>query len=428
MYKPVDLIEVCIWGYRVGAVALDPRTGFYAFEYDLEFVRKGIELAPLFMPLRQATEPFIFPNLPEETYHRLPALLADALPDSFGNILVDAWMAEQGIERSRITVMDRLAYTGKRGIGALEFKPVVGPEEIKPTAIELSALVESTRRAVRGNLGDNSRMDVALHQLMQVGTSAGGARAKAVIGWNRQTREICSGQFNLSEGFEHWIIKFDGVGEMPNAAQDSGRVEFAYHKMAVAAGIRMMECDLFCHDGRAHFMTRRFDRDGNAKHHVQTLCSIAHLSLHQRASHSYHQLFQTVNQLGMDYSTREEVFRRMAFNVLARNCDDHSKNLSFLMKQGGQWELAPAYDLTYAYTCMGEWDEWANRRVMSVNGKYSTITTKDLLDVAEHFGIGTAKQELERVIDAVRRWTEFAAAAGITDEKVLQALGTAGLV
>lgn len=419
MYKTVELVEVWIWGMRVGAVAQDPGTGFYAFEYDPGFVSKGIELAPLFMPLRKSSEPFVFTNLPAESYHRLPALLADALPDSFGNIVIDAWMAEHGIGRDRITVLDRLAYMGKRGVGALEFKPVIGPKEKTPTVIELSALVESARRAIGGDLGADARTDAALHQLMQVGASAGGARAKAVIGWDRQARKLCSGQFDLPDGFEHWLIKFDGVGDIRNAVQDSGRVEFAYHQMARAAGIKMTECDLFFHDGRAHFMTRRFDRDGNAKHHVQTLCAMAHLSFHQRAAYSYHQLFQTVNQLGMDYSAREEVFRRMAFNVLARNCDDHSKNISFLLKQGGRWELAPAYDLTYSYALMGEWNEWVNSRVMAVNGKFSNITSRDLLEVAEQFGIGTAKQELERVTDAVRRWPAFAAAAGVTDKVVI---------
>ena len=424
MYKTVELIEVWIWDERVGAVAQDPKTGFYAFEYDPHFVSKGIELAPLFMPLRKATEPFVFPNLPDESYHRLPALLADALPDSFGNILIDAWLTEQGVERNRITVLDRLAYMGKRGMGALEFKPVVGPKEKVPTAIELSALVECARRAFGGDLKTDARTEAALHQLMQVGTSAGGARAKAVIGWDRNNRKLCSGQFDLPDGFEHWIIKFDGVGDTANVPQDSGRVELAYHKMARAAGITMMDCDLFCHDGRAHFMTRRFDRDGNTKHHLQTLCAMAHLSFHQRATYSYHQLFQTVNELGMDYSAREEVFRRMAFNVLARNCDDHSKNVSFLLKQGGRWELAPAYDLTYSYTLQGEWSEWANRRVMAVNGKFSNITSEDLLDVAEQFGIGTARHELERVREAVRKWPEFAATAGVTDEAVIKPLIT----
>lgn len=422
MYKPVELVEVWIWGMRVGAVARDPRSGFHAFEYDPRFVRTGIELAPLFMPLRKANEPFVFPDLPEESYHRLPAFLADALPDSFGNLLIDAWLTEQGIDRSRISVLDRLAYMGKRSMGALEFKPVIGPKEKTPTVIELSSLVESARRAVYGELGTDARTDAALHQLMQVGTSAGGARAKSVIGWDRKNRKLCSGQFDIPDGFEHWIIKFDGVGDTPNATQDSGRVELAYHNMARAAGITMMECDLFCHAGRAHFMTRRFDRDGNTKHHLQTLCAMAHLSFHQRAAYSYHQLFQTVNELGLDYATREEVFRRMAFNVLAKNCDDHSKNVSFLLKQEGRWELAPAYDLTYAYTLLGEWNEWANSRVMAVNGKFSNITSSDLLEVAEQFGIGTARRELDRVMDAVRRWPEFALAAGVTDENVVKAL------
>ncbi len=413
MYKPVQVIEVRIWGKRVGAVALAPNLGYYAFEYDSRFVRYGIELAPLTMPLAEARDPFVFSDLPELSFKRLPALLADALPDDFGNALIDAWMAGRGINRNQVTPLDRLAYMGQRGMGALEFKPARTPAIAGHTAIKLSRMVESARQAVHGELGTDQLAKAALAQIIQVGTSAGGARAKAVIAWNPATDEIRPGQFDVDPGFEHWLLKFDGMGadRELGGSQDYGRIEYAYYLMASAAGLTISPCRLLEENGRAHFMTRRFDREGNIKHHLQSLCAMAHLDYKQKASHDYSQLLQTVSRLGLDYTAREEAFRRMTFNVMAANCDDHTKNISFMLREGCDWELAPAYDVTHAFNPNGE---WTCQHLMSVNGKFTAITQDDLLSVADRFGIGTAPNVLEQVRSAVAAWPDFADEAGVS--------------
>ena len=412
MYKPVEAIEVRIWGKTVGAVALAPNLGYYAFEYDSRFVKSGIDLAPLAMPLSEAREPFVFVDLPELSFKRLPAMLADALPDDFGNALIDAWMAGKGIDKAQVTPLDRLAYMGKRGMGALEFKPARTPAISSSTAIKLSRLVESARKAIHGELGSDHLAKAALAQIIQVGTSAGGARAKAAIAWNPATDEIRAGQFDVEPGFEHWLLKFDGMGadRELGGTQDYGRIEFAYYRMACAAGIDMSPCRLLEENGRAHFMTLRFDRQGNRKHHLQSLCAMVHLDYRQKASHDYSQFLQTVSRLGLDYAALEESFRRMAFNVMAANCDDHTKNISFLQREGMRWELAPAYDVTYAYNPAGEWT-W--QHLMAVNGKFAGITRADLLAVADRFGIGTAPKVLKQVREAVAAWPDFAGQAGV---------------
>ena len=416
MYKPVDAIEVRVWGKKVGAVALDPKLGYYVFEYEPAFVKTGIELAPRAIPLSEAPGPFVFTSLPEATYKRLPALLADALPDDFGNALIDAWMAKQGVERDSITTLDRLAYMGKRGMGALEFKPVKGPSAKSSTALALADLIEEARRAVHGELGSDDLAQAALSQIIKVGTSAGGARAKAVVAWNPKTEEIRAGQFDVEEGFEHWLLKIDGMGEDRElgGSQDYGRIEYAYHKMAAAAGIDMSPCRILVENGRAHFMTRRFDRDGNRKHNMQTLCAMAHLDYKQKASHDYNQLFQTIDQLRLGYEAKEEAFRRMAFNVMAANCDDHTKNFSFLLREGEGWTLAPAYDVTHAHNPKGA---WTSQHLMSVNGKFTDITRQGLLTVADRFGIGTATKVLGQIGHAVKAWPDFATSANVSPKE-----------
>lgn len=417
MHRPVNAIEVRIWGQTVGAVALDPRLGYYAFEFDPRFAASGIDLAPLAMPLAKAREPFVFTDLPEASFKRLPALLADALPDDFGNSLIDAWMAGKGVAKSAITPLDRLAYMGKRGMGALEFRPTRGPNVASQTAIKLSKLVDSARQAVHGEIDTDTHAKAALAQIIQVGTSAGGARAKAAIAWNPATSEIRAGQFDVEDGFEHWLLKFDGMGKDNElgASQDYGRIEYAYSLMASEAGIAMMPCRLLEENGRAHFMTRRFDRDGNRKHHMQTLCAMAHLDYKQKATHDYNQLFLTIVQLGLGHEALTEAFRRMVFNIMAANCDDHSKNFSFLLRQGSQWELAPAYDVTHAYNPQGE---WTYQHLMGVGGRFSGITQADCLSVADRFGIGPAKQVIRQVKAAIERWPEFAAQAGVEADEI----------
>lgn len=417
MYRPVKVIEVRIWGKTVGAVALDPKLEYYAFEYDPRFIQSQVELAPLTMPLSAAREPFLFSDLPELTYQRLPALLADALPDDFGNSLIDAWMAGEGIEKSRVTALDRLAYMGKRGMGALEFKPARTPSKVSSTAIELSRLIESARSAVHGDLGSDHLAKAALAQIIQMGTSAGGARAKAAIAWNPATNEIRAGQFDVAPGFEHWLLKFDGMGadRELGGTQDYGRIEYAYYLMARGAGIKMSRCRLLEENGRAHFMTQRFDRDNNQKHHMQTLCALAHLDYKQKGTHDYNELFLAMNRLQLDYHSLEEAFRRMAFNVMSANCDDHTKNFSFILREGKAWELAPAYDVTHAFNPLGE---WTYQHLMSVNSKFADINRADLLAVADRFGIGTAPAVLKRVGESVSAWPDHAAKAGVAPKEV----------
>lgn len=419
MYKAINKIEVFIWGSRVGAVMLAPQQGYYVFEYDPKFIASKIELAPIMMPLSR--QPYIFTNLPDLTYKRLPALLADALPDDFGNALINSWMNRHGIEDKNITALDRLAYMGKRGLGALEFKPDTSLPHKNSTAIKLSDIVESARIVVNGQATSDNMAEAALMQLIAVGTSAGGARAKAVIAWNPQTKEIRSGQFDIPEGFEHWLLKFDGLtkdnddkSKLGNT-KNYGRIEYAYYKIACKAGISMNPCSLMEENGRNHFMTKRFDRDGNTKHHMQTLCAMAHLDYKQKATHDYSQLFITMNRLNLDYNAKEEAFRRMVFNVVAANNDDHTKNISFLLEKNSDWKLAPAYDMTHA--CNSQ-NKWINQHLTSVNGKFKDITLSDLMQVADRFGIGTAKAVIEQVNDAVLQWPSIAKDIGIDNNTI----------
>ena len=412
-FQPVRAVEVRIWNQRVGAVALDPKLGYYAFEYSPDFVATGVELAPLQMPLALAAEPFVFLDLAETTYRRLPAMLADALPDDFGNALIDAWMAQRGVSRDAITPLDRLAYMASRGFGALEFKPMRGPPRSTSSAIELVQLVEGARRALSGDLSADPEAAAAIRQVIHVGTSAGGARAKASVAFDPQSGEIRAGQFDAPPGFEHWLIKFDGVGRDSElgSPQGYGRIEYAYYLMARAAGIEMNECRLLEENGRAHFMTKRFDREDNRKLHLQSLCALAHLDFRQKATHDYSQYLQTILALGLGMEALEQALLRIAFNVAARNCDDHTKNLAFLLPEGGRWRLAPAFDVTFAYNPRGE---WTYQHLMSVGGKFSGIARDDLLALADRYGIGRAPKLIDAATAAVRAWPEFAHRAGVS--------------
>jgi serine/threonine-protein kinase HipA len=416
-YVHVDIINVDLWGQHMGAIALDPGFGFYAFAYTPAFRASGIQPAPLHMPTTSSDDVFLFVDLPEATYKRLPALLSDALPDDFGNALIDRYMADKGLRTSDVTPLDRLAYMAGRSMGALEFRPARGPATKKATALELSTLVTEARKAVTGAFDDDDHTNAALRSIIEVGTSAGGARAKAVIAWNPQTHEIRSGQVAAPAGFEHWLLKFDGMGKDTELgmSQDYGRIEYAYHLMAKAAGMNMTDCRLLQEGGRSHFMTRRFDRgDNNTRHHMQTLCAMAHLDYKRKGANAYSQLFNTIRELRLPYEDLQEAFRRMAFNVMGRNCDDHTKNFSFLLKQSQPWRLSPAYDVTFAHNPKGE---WTNQHLMSVNGKFANLNREDLLAEAERFGVGDAVKVLEQVKAAMKRWPEFAVEAGVSDEE-----------
>lgn len=424
MNTPV--IEVRIWGKRVGAVSLEANYGFYAFGYDPAWRRSGVELAPLTMPLSQTTPAFVFPSLPEDTFQRLPSALADALPDAFGNALIDAWMLRHGVAKADVKVLDRLAYMGKRGMGALEFRPALGGRKDKPSPLHMKTLVEEVRCAIEGDLSVDEQAEAALTNIIQVGTSAGGARAKAVVAWNPETNQIRSGQFDVSPGFEHWLLKFDGIGRdlALGTGADYGRIEYAYHLMARAAGIEMCPCRLLEENGRAHFMTRRFDRaiEGGKtiKHHVQTLCGIEQLDYKQLGTHDYSQLFSVVHRLNLGDDSIDQVFRRMAFNVMARNCDDHTKNFSFLLRENDRWRLAPAYDVTHSHSPSSK---WTRQHCMSVNGRFDLIGRQDLLVQADRFGVRSASGVLADVRAAIDSWAEYSGRAALSSamaDKVAQ--------
>lgn len=417
-YKKVDRIEVSIWGKFAGAAALDPKLGFYVFAYDKEFAKTGVELSPIHMPLNTDETPYVFTDLPEITYKRLPAMLADALPDDFGNALIDRYMAEKGIEKSQVSALDRLAYMGKRSMGALEFRPTRGPKTEKPTALHMSSLILEARSMLKGDLDGDDHASAAHRSIIEVGTSAGGARAKAVIAWNPKTHEIRSGQVFAEDGFEHWLLKFDGMGvdRELGASEDYGRIEYAYHLMAKDAGIKMSSCRLLEENSRAHFMTKRFDREkAHVKHHMQTLCAIAHMDYKKKGTNSYEQFFMTLRKLKVGHEAEVEGFRRMVMNVMAKNCDDHTKNISFLLKEGDAWELSPAYDFTFAHNPTGE---WTSQHLMSVNGKFKNFNEADLLAVADRFGIGEAKEIINDSRRALSQWPDFAKSAGVNPKEI----------
>jgi serine/threonine-protein kinase HipA len=411
---------VNLWGSRIGAVSLEDGTNIAAFQYDPEFLTSGVEVAPLMMPLQPP--PYTFPTLNYETFRGLPGLLADSLPDRYGNALIDAWLARQGRRPESLNAVERLCYIGKRGMGALEFAPPIGPGETRSKEIEIAALVELASEVLthRENLTvsfADSRKEDAMRDILSVGTSAGGARAKAVIAWNPVTNAVRSGQVKAGPGFEYWLLKFDGVsGNRDKELEDPkgyGAIEYAYYQMARAAGIQMTDCRLFEEGGRRHFMTRRFDRDNDGdKLHMQSLCALAHYDFNQAGAYSYEQALQAIRRLGLPMEAVEQQFRRMTFNIVARNQDDHVKNIAFLMGRDGSWQLAPAFDVTYAYQPSGR---WTNQHQMSLNGKRDDFALTDFRQAAGTASIkrGRAETILAEVTQAVSRWPEFAATAKV---------------
>jgi len=411
-----------MWGRTIGAVSWDEERGHAAFQYDPDFVHSGIEVAPLTMPLSDRV--FAFPDLPRVTFHGLPGLLADALPDKFGNALIDAWLATQGRSAASFNPLERLCYTGRRGMGALEFAPALGPRPRKAQRVEVDQLVElasevlSQRDNLRASFAKRARQK-ALNEILRVGTSAGGARAKAIIAWNPRTEEVRSGQIEAGDGFEYWLLKFDGVSKNRDKELDDpkgfGAIEYAYHLMARAAGIRMNECRLLEENGRRHFMTRRFDRkpDGG-KIHMQSFCALGHHDFNHAGAHSYEQALLAMRQLDLSMDEIEEQFRRMAFNIVARNQDDHVKNIAFLMNKRGQWSLAPAFDVTYSYNPDGA---WTATHQMTLNGRRDRFDMADFRAGAKNAMMkrGRANRILDEVIAAVKRWPEFAAQAGVEE-------------
>lgn len=411
-YRPVSAIEVRCWGKRVGVVAPDPVRGGYAFEYYPDFSKTGIELSPLLLPV--STKGAVVSNdLPEATYYRLPAFIADSLPDKFGNALIDAWMARNGLSYRDFTVLDRLAYVGSRAMGALEFVPAIKVQgSSKPSAIDAKQVVEAARRALTLSVEDLAQdSSAALAQLMQVGTSAGGAKAKAIIGYNPQDGRMVSGQFDLPEDYEPWLLKIDTSENRPY-----GEIEYAYSLMAKACGINMTECDLLDVNGKRHFMTKRFDRlERGERLHMQTLCAIAGMDYNLLGAHDYLQLFDVARRLGLEDSVIDELFVRMVFNVCMANNDDHAKNHSFTLRQGGSWMLAPAYDLMHACNPA---NIWLARHSLAVQGKREGITREDLLKTGDQVMARKPGVLIDRVLAVADSWDQFAGEAGLKAEEV----------
>jgi serine/threonine-protein kinase HipA len=420
------LAEVRLWGSRIGAVFLDDGSEVAAFEYDSAFVGSAIQVSPLTMPL--GPRRYSFPALSPATFHGLPGLLADSLPDRYGNALIDAWLAGQGRRPESFNAVERLCYVGRRGMGALEFAPARGPQRAGGEEIHIGRLVElasevlARREALVASLAEGHHRD-AMREILSVGSSAGGARAKAVIAWNPATNEVRSGQLDAPFGFEQWLLKFDGVENNRDRdrladPQGYGAIEYAYSNMAKDAGIVMTECRLLEEGGRRHFMTRRFDRDEHGgKRHMQSLCGLAHFDFNLAGGYSYEQAFLVLRELGLPHDATEQLFRRMVFNVLARNQDDHVKNIAFLMDRAGGWELAPAFDVTYAYRPDSQ---WTDRHQMSLNGKRDRFTQQDFRDVGWRATLkrGRAEEMLDEVGEVVARWPDYAAAAGVSDDHV----------
>jgi serine/threonine-protein kinase HipA len=412
--------EVRLWGRMIGAVSLEEGSAAAAFQYEPAFLASGIEVAPLTMPLAERI--YQFPALAEVSFHGLPGLLADSLPDKFGNALIDAWLATQGRRPESFNAVERLCYIGVRGMGALEFAPATARPLARPTSLEVDELVKlaseilSHRASLEVSFAPGRRHE-GLEDILRVGTSAGGARAKAIVAWNRDTNEVRSGQVKAPPGFDYWLLKFDGVSANRDRELEDPQgytvIEYAYALMAADAGLEMTECRLLEEGDRRHFMTRRFDRlsDGG-KLHMQTLGALAHFDFNSAGANSYEQAFDVIRRLELPMHAREQQFRRMLFNVVARNQDDHVKNIAFLMDKAGRWSLSPAFDVSYAYNPAGL---WTSRHQMTINGKRDDITREDFAAVAAVAGLkrGRAAAMLGEVVHTVRNWPRYARSAGV---------------
>jgi serine/threonine-protein kinase HipA len=419
-----NLAEVWLWDKMVGALAWDPTTNSATFEYTTEWVQTGVQMSPLQMPTQlQGTRLFHFPQLNFETYKGLPACFADTLPDDFGNAVINAWLSRNGRDPNSFTPLERLLYTGKRGMGALEYAPAIKQPQHKKEKLELESLVSMAQQVLdqRTQAQNSLSADADISGILQVGTSAGGARAKAVIAINKDRNEIRSGQVPAPEGFEHYLLKFDGVVEHSNQRetfgdpQGFGRMEYAYYLMATDAGISMSPCELLLEGKRAHFLTKRFDRIGNFKLHYQSLCAMDHADYKKPGHYSYEQLFSVARRLRLSRAEAVELYRRMVFNIVARNHDDHAKNFGFLLPGPREnWQLAPAFDVAYSYK---PGSPWVDSHQLSLGGKRDNFTREDLIDASRLISNFNkeAKQIINEVVATVRNWPSYAERAGVSD-------------
>jgi serine/threonine-protein kinase HipA len=408
---------VKIWGQTVGAVAWDESQGLASFEYETKFKSKNIDLAPIKMPIKSNQNIFSFPELRPsknseyDTFKGLPGLLADVLPDKYGNQLINIWLAQNGRPENSMNPIEQLCFIGTRGMGALEFEPTQLKSTKKSFQVEINSLVDLAQRMLdkrdgfETNLSDDEQQ--AVMEVLKIGTSAGGARPKAIITYNKKTGQVRSGQTSSPKGFEHWLIKLDGVSDAQfGESKGYGRIEMAYYNMAKDCGVKMMESELLEENGRAHFMTKRFDREkGSIKHHIQTFCAMQHYDFNEVRSYSYEQLFQTMRLLRLPYPDAAQMYRRMVFNVIARNCDDHTKNFAFRLKEGSNWELAPAYDICHAYRPDSI---WVSQHALSINGKRIGIEKDDLMAFAKAMNIKKSAYIISEINTKVQHWNNYA--------------------
>ena len=421
----VDVAEVKIWGELAGAVRWDTQDQLASFQFDTDFLKKGYDLSPIKMPIQNGNRIYSFPDLrkaKEEqvaTFNGLPGLLADSLPDKYGNQLINIWLARNGRPPDSMNPVEKLCFIGARGMGALEFEPTQLKTNKQTFAVEIKSLVEIAEKIlfVREGFEINLHKDEqrALSDILKIGTSAGGVRPKAVIAYNQKSGEVRSGQTLAPKGFDHWLIKLDGVSDAQfGSSHGFGRVEYAYYLMAKDCGIQMSDSQLYEENGRAHFMTRRFDREGsNTKHHIQTLCGIQHFDYNNLYGYSYEQIFQAMRILRMTYPEAEQMFRRMVFNVMASNYDDHTKNFSFRLKQYGKWELSPAYDVCYSYDPE---NIWVSQHTLSINGKHKGISKNDLMTLATANNIKKGESIIDEIKEVVCDWEQYAKRVSVSSK------------
>lgn len=414
----IQNVEVKMWGTTIGYLHMDGNKPYAAYEYDEKFIQSGIQVAPLYMSLSNRV--FEFPNLAETAFHGVPGMIADSLPDKFGNAIINKWISSRGMTEQDFNVLDRLCYTGSRGMGALEYVPANGPVALEDESVNIKEMVRFASEILqsRSHVEFNWKDNLTKAQLLQLGTSAGGARAKAIIAWNQQTGDVRSGQAHLKDGYDYWIIKFDGVSQNGDHGLEDQpqytKIEYAYYKMACLAGIIMNDCQMLEENGAYHFMTKRFDRVEGKKIHMQTLGAIGHIDYNIPGLCSYEQAVVYMKKMGLLQSEIKQFYRRMVFNVLAVNQDDHVKNVSFLMDKKGKWSLSPAYDITFSYD---KTNRWLSAHQMLINGKSENILLEDLLNAGKNMGISsvTCKNIINEVQHAVAQWITLANQVGIRE-------------
>ena len=426
MNKEVKSAEVFLWGSKIGILYKPSDSPICKFMYDKNFLDSKIELSPFAMPL--SSNVYEFRTLNDETFHGLPGLFADSLPDRFGNAVINKWLAMNGRLPDSLNPIEMLCYVGKRGMGALEYIPAIDIFDDEKSKVDIEDLSKYASQVLneKSKISFNMK-NISAMQLLKLGTSAGGARAKAIIAYNKKTKEIRSGQISAGKGFDYYILKFDGVeGSGDHGLKDGldyTKIEYAYYNMAIDCKIDMMECELLHVGNKNHFLTKRFDRininDGTNrkvdKVHMQTLGALTHIDYNVPLMCSYEMLAMYSCKLNADLSDIEQIYRRMVFNVLAVNCDDHVKNFSFLMNRNGEWKLSPAYDITFAYK---EGNKWLSRHQMSVNNKSENINNDDLIEAGINMDL--KKSKCKNIVDEIARitqnWLSYAENANVSEQ------------